>query len=55
LLTTQGKYDTKLTKTLNTIELDGTMPPEETLELIEHYERVVAGLTKSAREGLFAQ
>lgn len=39
----------------NTVALDGTVPAEEILELVEHsYELVVAGLPRRVREGLQA-
>ena len=37
----------------NTVALDGSVPEEELLELIDHsYELVVAGLTKAQRNTL---
>ncbi len=37
----------------NTVELDGSVPDEELLELIDHsYELVVARLTRAQRDGL---
>jgi predicted DNA-binding protein (MmcQ/YjbR family) len=37
----------------NTIQLDGSVPDEELLELIDHsYELVVAGLTRAERNKL---
>jgi predicted DNA-binding protein (MmcQ/YjbR family) len=37
----------------NTVHLDGTIPDDEVLEMVNHsYEQVVAGLTKSVRQSL---
>jgi predicted DNA-binding protein (MmcQ/YjbR family) len=39
----------------NTVSLDGSVPDEELLELIDHsYDLVVAGLTKAQRRALTA-
>jgi predicted DNA-binding protein (MmcQ/YjbR family) len=37
----------------NTVHLDGTVPGDEILQMVTHsYEQVVAGLSKSLRQGL---
>jgi predicted DNA-binding protein (MmcQ/YjbR family) len=39
----------------NTVHLDGTVPDDEIIQMLNHsYEQVVAGLTKSVRQGLVA-
>jgi predicted DNA-binding protein (MmcQ/YjbR family) len=39
----------------NTVHLDGTVPDDEIIQMVTHsYEQVVAGLSKSLREGLVA-
>jgi predicted DNA-binding protein (MmcQ/YjbR family) len=39
----------------NTVHLDGTIPDEEIVQMVNHsYDQVVAGLSKSVRQGLIA-
>jgi predicted DNA-binding protein (MmcQ/YjbR family) len=39
----------------NTVHLDGTVPDDEIIQMVTHsYEQVVAGLSKSLRQGLVA-
>ena len=40
----------------NTIVLDGSIPDDEVIEMVDHsYDRIVASLTKAARRELFAE